>query len=254
MATRQENVRALVRGLEILRHVNDQGACRPAEIAKALDIPRPTVYRLLRTMEEAGYILYSASDTRVRVSPLASGLGDNSAGRSRLCEIATPKMVKFTDDHVWPLDLSVYSDLRMIVEETTHWRSPMSIDSNMAGATLPMLRSSSGRAYLSFCETREREIILQLLHKENHKEDKAFLDSGDLAHRFQQYRSQGFAVRGPRTFRPNTSSLAVPICHQDRVIGCLSVIWITSAISMAEAECRYVTPLVNLAEGISALM
>jgi len=251
MTTRQDNVRSLVRGLEILRYVNDAGASKPAEIATSLDIPRPTVYRLLRTLEEAGYILFSASDTRVRVSPLASGLGDNSAGRSRLCEIAAPLLVQFTDDHVWPLDLSVYSDLRMIVEETTHWRSPVSVDTNMAGATLPMLRSSSGRAYLAFCEDRERSIILDLLRKEDSIEDGRYFETDYLDRRFDQFREQGYATRGPRTFRPNTSSLAVPILDEERVVGCLSVIWITSALSMAEASSRYVSPLSTLANEIA---
>ncbi|MBT6097644.1 MAG: helix-turn-helix domain-containing protein, partial [Marinovum sp.] len=75
MADRQDNVRSLTRGLKILRFVNAEGAARPAEISSALGIPRPTIYRLLRTLEEAGYIFFSASDSRARVSPRASGLG-----------------------------------------------------------------------------------------------------------------------------------------------------------------------------------
>ena len=41
-----ENVRALIRGLAILRFVNAAGDPRPSEIAAGLSLPRPTVYRL----------------------------------------------------------------------------------------------------------------------------------------------------------------------------------------------------------------
>jgi IclR family mhp operon transcriptional activator len=71
MAEKQHSVRALVRGLKILRYLNSRGSARPAEVASALDIPRPTVYRLLQTMEEAGYVLFSASDSRGLPRPTA---------------------------------------------------------------------------------------------------------------------------------------------------------------------------------------
>ena len=250
MAEKQDSVRALVRGLEILQYLNSRGSARPAEVATALGIPRPTVYRLLQTMEEAGYVLFSASDSRARVSPLASGLSDNSSARSSLCRIASPKLVQFTDEHSWPLDLSVYSDLRMIVEETTHWRSPVSIDRNMAGASLPMLRTSAGRAYLAFCDDKERDIILGLLSKEAHPDDLPFLETSWAQTRLKQFRDQGYATRGPQTLRAETSSLAVPVKFQGRMVGCLSLIWISSAHSIAEASARYQAPLNQLSQEI----
>ena len=254
MAEKQESVRALVRGLDILRYLNSRGSARPAEVAAALDIPRPPVYRLLQTMEEAGYVLFSASDSRARVSPLASGLGDNSSARSLLCRTAAPKLIRFTDEHSWPLDLSVYADLRMVVEETTHWRSPVSIDHNMAGASLPMLRTSAGRAYLAFCDPKEREIILDLLRAENHPKDRPFLETVWAQTRLQQFHDQGHATRGPQTLRAETSSLAVPVMFQGQIAGCLSLIWISSAISMADARDRFSGPLSALSQEISTEM
>ncbi len=254
VADNQPNIRALLRGLDLLRFVNSQGSAKPAEIATAIGVPRPTVYRLLHTLEEAGYILMSASDTRVRVSPRASGLGDNYAAHSHICRVAAPGIAEFTDVHSWPLDLSVYRDLHMVIEETTHWRSPFSIDRNMAGLSLPILRSSAGRAFLAFLEDKERSIILDLLRNNNDPEDERFLLESWIASRLVQYRKQGYATRSSRTFRPDTSSLAVPIICEDRVLGCLSIIWIASAFSMTEAINRYASPMKELANQIAAQM
>src|SRR5918996_1297339 len=85
-----ENVRALARGLAILRFVNAAGDPRPSEIAASLNLPRPTVYRLLQTLEEEGYIALWATDNRVRDTRLAAALGDGFVISSRVCRAAAP--------------------------------------------------------------------------------------------------------------------------------------------------------------------
>jgi IclR family mhp operon transcriptional activator len=83
-------VRAFKRGLDVLQEVNRSGGIRAGDVARALDLPRPTVYRLLETLEELGYVARSASDERFRVTRLALSLGDGydpgvvSARRPRL--------------------------------------------------------------------------------------------------------------------------------------------------------------------------
>jgi len=252
MSSSPDNVRALSRGLNILRFLNRAGAARVAEIAFALELPRPTVYRLLNTLEDEGYVLYSGTDSRVRLSPLAAALGDSSSTRSRLCQIAAPILTKFTDAHAWPVDLSTYEDAHMVIQESTHSRSPLSVDPGMVGYSLPMLRSSSGRAYLSVCQEREREIIIDLLRAENIAEDLPFLQKSWLDHNLTTYFKQGFSTRGPRSFRPKTSSLAVPIIVDERVIGCLSIIWVTKAMKLERAIERYALALQKIAIEISA--
>jgi IclR family transcriptional regulator, mhp operon transcriptional activator len=44
-----DGVRAFKRGLDILQEVNRSGGIQAGEIARRLDLPRPTVYRLLET-------------------------------------------------------------------------------------------------------------------------------------------------------------------------------------------------------------
>lgn len=254
MSAGGDSVRALARGLTILRHLNKVGAARVGEIAAALDLPRPTVYRLLHTLEEEGYVSFSASDTRVRVSALAAALGDNSAARSRLCHVAAPLLSRFTDDHAWPVDLSVYEDAHMVIQESTHGRSPLSVDAGMVGFALPILRSSAGRAYLAACTARERDNIVALLRAEDIVEDRPFLLADWLDNTLTNYAEQGYATRGPHTFRPKTSSLAVPITTSGRVVGCLSIIWVTKAMKMDEAVARYSVPLQTASQEIAMVL
>ena len=144
MAANSEIVRALARGLNILRYLNKVGATLPGEIASELGLPRPTVYRLLHTLEEEGYVIWSASDARVRVSPLAAALGDNVSVRSLLCQVAAPVLAEFTETYVWPADLSTYQDAHMVIQESTHGRSPLSVDPGMVGSSLPFCARQPG--------------------------------------------------------------------------------------------------------------
>ena len=139
-------VRAFKRGLDVLTEVNRSGGVRAADVARALDLPRPTVYRLLETLEELGYIARSASDDRYRVTRLASSLGDGYNPSVVICQAAAPYLNELSKTLVWPVDLSTYENAAMVVQETTHSRSPMSIDRGMIGKRLPILRTSAGRA------------------------------------------------------------------------------------------------------------
>ncbi|MEY9396421.1 DNA-binding transcriptional ArsR family regulator [Bradyrhizobium japonicum] len=74
-----EGVRAFKRGLDVLQEVNRSGGIRAGDVARALDLPRPTVYRLLETLEELGYVARSASDERFRVLRLPTFLSQSVA-------------------------------------------------------------------------------------------------------------------------------------------------------------------------------
>lgn len=246
-----EAVRALTRGLAILRHINETGACRPGEIAKSLGIPRPTVYRLLETLEEAGYVACSSSSNRVRVTRFAASLGDSARQDSELCHVAGPLLAEYGSKLIWPLDLSIYDNAAMVIQETTHGRSPLSIDRAMIGYRLPVLRTSAGRAYLTYCSADERRLILEHLRRLGDPADEQFLDPAWLDRMFEATQERGLALRDAGEFRAQTASLAAPIISGGGVAGCISMIWIRSAMSTANAIEAYGEALEEIARKIA---
>ncbi|MCA0042012.1 DNA-binding transcriptional regulator [Celeribacter litoreus] len=247
----QGSVRSLARGLSILRYVNKVGEARPGEIAKALDLPRPTVYRLLETLEELGYVAFSATSNYVRVTRFAAALGDGYALTSEITQAAGPIFGEYAKRVVWPLDLTVYNNAAMVIQETTHGRSPLSIDRGMTGFRLPMLRTSAGRAYIAFCPEEERTLILDHLRRLNDDADQPFLEERWLSRLITETRSRGIAVRDSGEFRQETASLGVPIKAGGSVLGCISLIWIQSAMSTGRALDEYGEPLLEIAERIA---
>lgn len=247
---KSDGVRSLQRGLEILRYVNAAGGAKPSEIAKALDLPRPTVYRLLQTLEELGYVAMSASSNLVRVTRLAGSLGDSAQRNSEICRLAAPLLAKYGGKLVWPLDLSIYDNTNMVIEETTHGRSPLSIDRAMTGFRMPMLRTSAGRAYLAFCPEAERDLIVTHLRRLGDPADMFFLQNGWLERMVKETRERGYALRDFGEFRAQTASIAVPVFSDGVNVASISMIWIRSAMKTSEAVAVGLQPLQELAAAI----
>ena len=245
-----EGVRAFKRGLDVLREVNRSGGIRAGDVARALDLPRPTVYRLLETLEELGYIARSASDDRFRVTRRALSLGDGYDPGVVICQAAAPYLAELSKTLVWPVDLSTYENAAMVVQETTHARSPLSIDRGMIGKRLPMLRTSAGRAYLAACPTRERDLIVSHLRRIDEAEDRPFLKADRLDRMVAETQARGYAVRSEGEFNPKTASIAVPIVRDGAVFGCISIIWIRSALGLDEAIAQFAVQLQETAAAI----
>lgn len=245
-----EGVRAFKRGLDVLHEVNRSGGIRAGDVARQLELPRPTVYRLLDTLEELGYVARSASDDRFRVTRRASSLGDGYDPGVVICQAAAPYLAELNKALVWPVDLTTYENAAMVIQETTHSRSPLSIDRGMIGKRLPMLRTSAGRAYLAACSPRERDVIINHLRHIEESDDRPFLEEKRLARMLEETAQRGFAIRNEGEFNPKTSSIAVAIVRGDVVFGCISIIWIRSALAIEQAVAKYAIPLREAAAAI----
>ena len=248
--SQSEGVRAFKRGLDVLHEVNRSGGIRAGDVARQLNLPRPTVYRLLETLEELGYVARSASDERFRVTRRASSLGDGYDPGVVVCQAAAPYLAELSKNLVWPVDLSTYENGTMVIQETTHSRSPLSIDRGMIGKRLPMLRTSAGRAYLAACASRERDVIINHLRRIDEADDRPFLEPDRLARMIAETSQRGYSIRNQGEYNPKTASIAVPIVRNEVVFGCISIIWIRSALSIDEAIAEFATPMRDTAAAI----
>jgi len=247
---RPEGVRSIQRGLDVLRIVNSSGGVRAGELAQRLGLPRPTVYRLLQTLEELGYVFRGASNDLFRVTRRAASLGDGYDASVLAARHAGPALVDLSRRFVWPFDLSVYENAAMVIEETTHARSPLSIDRGMIGRRLPILRTSGGSCYLAHCSAEERQVILRHLARLDEPEDRSFIEERALKLMIAETVERGYGVRDGGEFNPKTSSIAVPILRDGLVLGCLTVIWIRTAMSLSEAVTQFLEPMRHAATAI----
>lgn len=248
-----KTVRAVQRGFRVLEALNRCHGASAQQLAKAVRVPRPTVYRLLETMRTLGYVTRSETDEywylTAHIKALSAGFHDDVW----VTRTAAPLLHKLGQNILWPIDLVTFENGAMIIRETTHAESPFSIDRGMAGTRLPVLRTSGGRAYLAFCPSGERETILRSLRCSRHPHDQEAHDRGYVKQLLTETRRAGFGSR-TEGFNPHTSSISVPIIVNDRVLACITMIWIKSAMRLNEAVQRHLTEMKRAAGEISEQM
>lgn len=243
------HVRSLQRGLEVLQAVNQKNGLKAAEIAKITGIPRPTVYRLLETLEEMRLIVRDHSSDIWRVTLHAKSLSSGFRDEDWIIQTAVPEMVRLGRQILWPLDLVKFRNSVMEIRESTHNFSPYAIEHGMVGLGLPVLDTAGGRAYLAFSPDEEREHVLATLEMELGVRPPYLTPDGPLDMVLDQCRELGIGYRR-EGFRKGTTSLSVPIFYDGRVIACLTIIFIKSAQNFAAGVEQYRDKLLASSQAI----
>lgn len=235
-------VRALERGLAVLRAANTLAEPTVDAIAKETRLSWPTTFRLLETLEMAGYLYRHETAKTFRPTISARALGEGFTQDTWIAQIASPEIGRLSRKLVWPVDLMIFSADAMLIVETTHRSSPLSIDRNMIGRRLPILGTSAGRCYLGFVPPRARAALLQRLAKKRDEEGAMARKRKSVAALVRKVQDDGYGTREGGLF-PHTRSIAVPVRREGKVIACISVIWMTSAVSLSEGINSFLAPL-----------
>jgi IclR family mhp operon transcriptional activator len=109
----------------------------------------------------------------------------------QLSEVVGPVLSQLLTDLVWPVNIATHRAGMMVVRETTHSRSPLSVDRDMVGREVPILRTATGRAYLAFCPEQERQEILQCIRTQADPDDEPYLIAGAVDEMLARCRQMG---------------------------------------------------------------
>jgi IclR family mhp operon transcriptional activator len=243
--------RGTLRALAVLRALNEQGAASVSELSHATTIPRPSLYRILDTLCGAGYARRRADDDRYQLTPMIHRLSDRSEGEDWIWSIGIPFLRELQREIVWPTDIAVFQGDAMYLRATTWRDSPLAIDRRPLGLRVPVLQSATGRAYLAFCPKPEREEVIRFLHHSSAPENAMARDLKSVNRVLAQTRTNGYGQRF-KEFMIETGSIAVPIRSTDRVIACLNITFIASALTPKQAASRYLDAINRTARQIEA--
>ncbi len=243
-------VRSLIRGLDILQALNRRNGATVTEVAEDTSLSRGTVYRMLETVREAGYVYRDAADARYRLTILVRGLSDGFSDESWISEIAKPRIEALCKKVIWPIAVATIHGTSMLVRETTDKNSPLAMRRLSGGFRFPLVASSAGQVYLAFCPEEQRETLLDVVSRsDTHPADVLARNPKLMRKILSDVKQKGYAT----TTRPhiNDSSIAVPVLPHGRVIGAISLRYIDSAMSVATAVDKYLGDLKETAKDIA---
>jgi IclR family transcriptional regulator, mhp operon transcriptional activator len=234
--------RGVLRTLATLRALNERGEATVSELSRGTQIPRPSLYRILDTLGSAGYVRKREERDVYELTPLVRSLSEGFRDETWVRELARPIMLALQQDIVWPTDLSTFFGNAMYLRETTRPRSPLTIDTVSPGMRLPMLHSATGRAYLAFCSDEERRIIVETLARSSAPDDAGARDKRFVAQLVASTRRAGYGTKVGE-WLPKIGSIALPVFARSRIVCCLNITFIASALTSSDAATRYLPKL-----------
>jgi IclR family mhp operon transcriptional activator len=244
-------IRALMRGLDALTILNLRDGATVSEVAHQIHLPRTTVYRILETLCDSGYVFRDPADERYRLTIQVRGLSAGFGDEAWIRQIAGPLLFALGDELIWPLHLATLSGAKMLVRESTDHHSPFAIERIAPGLHLPLLTNATGRAYLAFCPAAQREALIDVLARSGKEEDRAARVRAELTRSLEEIQSRGLASGASTRRLADEIALSVPVPLNDRSLAVLTVRFAAATLPLKVGTERFLPKLRQCAAKIT---
>jgi IclR family mhp operon transcriptional activator len=247
------SVRSLKRGLDILRVLNRHNGLTVTETAELVDLPRPTSFRLLRTLEQLGYIFRDNADKKFRLTSQVRTLSHGFDEEEWLPKVARPVIDEVGKKVLWPVAVVTNIGTAMLVRDSTHDTSPFAMFRHRGGFKIPLLHTAAGQVYLAHIPAHMRE---QLVNYAVSEDPQTFARAGvtrqNHARHLDKVRLDGhLCIKVPNQ---NHCSLAVPVMVDGGVHSVLTMSFYPTAMTFKQAVDSFAQPLKDAAQRLSAAL
>ncbi len=237
-------IRSIERAMQVLQEMNLQPYSTIAHLHARTGLPKATLVRILKTLEDLGYVENDQRLGGYQVSALVGSLSSGFHKEPMVVEAGRPWAVAVTRKHQWPVSIALLDQDAVVVRFSTVPDSSMSPFHKTVNMRLPLLTRGMGLAYLAFAPKEEFDLIVEMLRRSEDPEDSLARHLDKLNRLIQQVRRQGYASRARHVEPKNSNTIAVPIMNEvGRVVASFGLTYFTAAFTEAEACERYVPVL-----------
>jgi len=209
-----DNVRAVDRALEILMaFTSADHQLTASELLKRVDLSRPTLYRLLRTLEHSGFIVSSGDPQKFELGPSVAHLSHVWSSSLDIATLAQPMMRRLWDQTGETVALLVHQGSHRICVAELPSAQPLSFKRGV-GYREDVTLGASGRAILAYVPSPETYL---------NKDGGQTVDVPVYLDRLQQIRERGYAISRDELIQ-GAVAVAVPFFQgNDKVMGSMAV-------------------------------
>lgn len=243
-------VEALGRGLAVLDcFIADPGPHALVELSRKVGLGMPTTLRLIRTLEEAGYIRQDAATKKYRLSWKMLQLQDVTTSILDYADVARP--------YLQDLAAKLGEATGMAVLDDTEVRYALRVSSNRIvaanippGATFPAHATAMGKVLLAELTAG---VLRQLAERHPFVRftDSTVTSVAKLVPELRQVAQQGYAVSDAE-WEPGLRSIAAPVRNQaGRVVAAVCVLSVQPATTLDDMEREYLPDLLTTVTAIS---
>ena len=228
-------VPALERGLRLLQEFGrDSRTLGAPELARRLELPRATVFRMLNTLEGMGFLERIDGGTEYRLGMAVLRLGFEYLSSLELTELGQPVIARLCDEISYPCNIVVRDNRSIVYVAKVTPPRPLASAVHV-GTRLAAHGTVFGRVLLLDFSLAE----LRTLYPEEHLEsfsDRTPRTTLELFNLVQADLERGF-VLGEGFFEASISTVAAPVRdHSSRIVAALGVTIPSSRIEPGQLE------------------
>ena len=210
MSVSRDFVQSLGRGLEVLQAFSEREALTVSEAAEITGFSRPTVRRLLLTLEQLGYVAHDGS--RYQLTPRVLTFAYSYLSGVQLSRIAQPHLERVAEKTSESCSMGALdgTDVVYLAGVPTRWvmRVTMTV-----GTRLPAYASSLGRVLLAHLPEARLEAYLGQAELRPLTQ-YTITDEDELRRELARIREQGWALVD-QEFEVGLRSLGAPVRNAD---------------------------------------
>jgi len=213
---------AILRAVRVLEAIARQDAPpQLSEICREVDLPKPTVYRILTTLEHAGLIGREPGSKRYTCAERLNALAGETLLRSPNRAARRAVLEELVEQVGETCNLTIPNNNSVLYLDRVEASWPLRISLG-AGSKVPLYASASGKMFLSYLPKRSRERFLRVTPLIRHTQN-TLTDPSRLSREFEQIRANGYSVDNEE-YLAGICCLAVPVRDSDgRVVAGVAV-------------------------------
>ncbi|MFG3201577.1 IclR family transcriptional regulator [Streptomyces sp. NPDC048192] len=202
-------VKSAVRTVELLEYfAGKPGMHSLAAVQEAVGYPKSSLYMLLRTLVELGWVETDATGTRYGIGVRALLVGTSYIDGDEVVAAARPTLDRLSDDTTETIHLARLDGINVVylaTRQSQHYLRPFT----RVGRRLPAHSTSLGKAILAtYSDEQVRKLLPETLPALT---ENTLTDREKLIEELHQVREQGFAVdREENTLGLRCFGVAIP--------------------------------------------
>lgn len=246
-----ESVQSFERGLAVIRSFGaDAPSQTLADVARATDLSRATVRRLLHTLEKEGYV--RRDGTRFELTPRVLELGYAFLASHTLADLARPHLERLSAQVRESTSVAVLDGTSIVYVARVQANRVMQVSIGI-GTRFEAYRTSLGRAILAW---REPDEVDDLWTASDHADptDSTITDLDAFRVALAEVREQGWALVD-QELEVGVRSVAAPIRDDEgRAVAAVNISTHTSRTTKAELRRSVIPPLLRTADAITTAL
>lgn len=246
-----ESVQSFERGLAVIRSFGAEAPAQTlADVARATDLSRATVRRLLHTLEKEGYV--RREGTRFELTPRVLELGYAFLASHTLADLARPHLERLSTQVRESTSVAVLDGTSIVYVARVQANRVMQVSIGI-GTRFEAYRTSLGRAILAWRDPEEIAAVWEASDRA-HPTDSTLTDLDAFRAALAEVREQGWALVD-QELEVGVRSVAAPIRDDEgRTVAAVNVSTHTSRTTKADLRRDVIPPLLQTAEAITTAL